>query len=200
MPILRLPRILGVEQGRKRLSVLSINYQIEMCQISSFAGFCCINARGLALLVYRYNRSRLRRLTRLHLQLAAQARLRRVSVLAILSSCIYRPASLTERKVAGLVVAAARSQRYALLLFASVHRETSDDDGNSIALDIRGVDSLLGSAERDVFLLDGWVPQAAGAFRGGMTRDGEEHLIPSSQQPLRHWFGRSYRSRQAKNS
>jgi len=36
-----------------------------------------------------------------------------------------------------------------------------------IALDIRGVDSLLGSAERDVFLLDGWVPQAAGAFRGG---------------------------------
>lgn len=38
-----------------------------------------------------------------------------------------------------------------------------------IALDIRGVDSLLGSAERDVFLLDGWVPQAAGAFWGGMT-------------------------------
>jgi len=37
----------------------------------------------------------------------------------------------TERKVAGLVVAAVRSQRYALLLFASVHRETSDDDGNS---------------------------------------------------------------------
>lgn len=61
----------------------------------------------------------------------SDTRLRRVSVLAILSSCIYRPVSLTERKVAGLVVAAARSQRYALLLFASVHRETSDDDGNS---------------------------------------------------------------------
>ncbi|KYN39427.1 hypothetical protein ALC56_05920 [Trachymyrmex septentrionalis] len=131
MPILRLSRILGVEQGRKHLSVLSINYQYKNVSISSFAGFCCINARDLTVLVYRYNRSRLRRLTRLHLQLA-QARLRRVSVLAILSSCIYRPASLTERKVAGLVVAAARSQRYALLLFASVHRETSDDDGNSL--------------------------------------------------------------------
>lgn len=39
-----------------------------------------------------------------------------------------------------------------------------------IALDIRGVDSLLGSAERDVFLLDGWVPRTAEAFRRGMTR------------------------------
>ncbi|KYM99057.1 hypothetical protein ALC62_10171, partial [Cyphomyrmex costatus] len=85
--------------------------------------------------------------------------------------------------------------------------------GQWIALDIRGVDSLLGSAERDVFLLDGWVPQAAGAFRGwddaGTVKNEREnekkrppyaHLIPSSQQPLRHWFGRSYRSRQAKNS
>lgn len=131
-----------------------------------------------------------------------------------------------------------------------------------IALDIRGVDSLLGSAERDVFLLDGWVPRTAEAFRRGMTKErrrangkekkrsgcvdenavvrerevrmvvgssggiqihvdaaqsGVHHfsthshppsylptsphtLIPSSRQPLRHWFGRSYRSRQAKNS
>ncbi|EFN69370.1 hypothetical protein EAG_01110 [Camponotus floridanus] len=132
--------------------------------------------------------------------------------------------------------------------------------GQRIALDIRGVDSLLGSAERDVFLLDGWVPRTAEAFRRGLTRGSEEseqengkkrsgcvdentamrerevrmvagssggiqihvdaaqsgvhhfsthshpsypptpHLIPSSRQPLRHWFGRSYRSRQAKNS
>jgi len=78
---------------------------------------------------YRYNRSRNRGgLARLHPRLA------RVSVLAILSSCIYRPASLTERKVASArcwTSCHARSQRYALLLFASVHRETSDDDGSS---------------------------------------------------------------------
>lgn len=43
-----------------------------------------------------------------------------------------------------------------------------------IALDIRGVDSLLGSAERDVFLLDGWVPRTAEAFRRGLMRGGEE--------------------------
>lgn len=65
-----------------------------------------------------------------------------------------------------------------------------------IALDIRGVDSLLGSAERDVFLLDGWVPQAAGAFRGGMTRDGEERTREREKETgLRRWEHSSERKR-----
>lgn len=66
-----------------------------------------------------------------------------------------------------------------------------------IALDIRGVDSLLGSAERDVFLLDGWVPQAAGAFRGGMTRDGgkSERENEKKRPEVARWEHSSERKR-----